>query len=191
MDAAPSSVPLLVLILVADFALTSFHAYQEWKSPGAPLWRNFGAIVGLKFSDRWGFFLFTVGLTVTLFAIGYVGIMGPWGPTWTAGALGALIGARWSDALVSHVLLCAVGYRPNPGFSSALIYLLEGGFIAWVFKAALTADPYHAEIGFAGGVMAFVLVLPLLWLLRTAVPALRRVPWTRGQPMPAWASAHP
>jgi len=108
-----------------------------------------------------------------------------------AGALGALIGARLSDTLVSHLLPYAIGYRPNPGLSSTPLYVLEAGFIAWVFKAALTADPHHAEIGFAGGVMAFVLVLPLLWLLRTAVPALRRVPWTRGQPMPAWASADP
>jgi hypothetical protein len=184
MDIAPTSVPLLVLILVADFTLTSFHSYQEWKGAGAPLWRNFGAIVGLKFSDRWGFFLFTIVLTVTLFAIGFIGIMGPFGLGWTAGALGALIGARLSDTLVSHVLLYLAGYRPNPGLSSTPLYVLEAGFIAWVFKAALSADPYHAKIGLAGGVISFVLVLPLLWLLRTAVPALRRIPWRRGQPMP-------
>ena len=72
----------------------------------------------------------------------------------------------------------------RPGLSSTPLYVLEAGFIAWVFKAALSADPYHAKIGLAGGVISFVLVLPLLWLLRTAVPALRRIPWRRGQPMP-------
>jgi hypothetical protein len=184
MDAAPSSVPLLVLILGADFVLTSFHSYQEWKGPGAPLWRNFGAIVGLDFPDQWGFLLFTVGLTVILFAVGFIGIIGPFGVCWTAWALGALIGARLSDTLVSHVLLYWVGYRPNPGLSSTPLYVLEAGFIAWVFLAPLAADPYHAKIGFAVGAIFFVLVLPFLWLLRTLVPALRRPPWTRGQPMP-------
>ena len=43
--------------LVADFAITSLHSYQEWKGLGAPLWRNFGAIVGFDFPDRCGFWL--------------------------------------------------------------------------------------------------------------------------------------
>jgi len=64
-----------VLILVADFAITSLHSYQEWKGAGAPLWRNFGAIVGLDVSDWWGFRIFTVFLTLGLFAIGFVGVL--------------------------------------------------------------------------------------------------------------------
>jgi hypothetical protein len=185
MDTVPSSVPLLVLILLADFALTSFHAYQEWKGEGGPLWRNFGAIVGLNLSDGWGFFLFTFSLTVILFGVGFIGIMGgTFGLRGTAFALGALIGARLSDTLVSHVLLYSLGYRPNPGLSSTPLYVLEAGFIAWIFQAALAADPVDAKYGFAAGVIAFILVLPLLWLLRTVVPALRRPPWKRGQPMP-------
>ena len=56
---AVSSVPLLLLILIADFAITLLHSYQEWKGAGAPLWRNFGAIVGLDISDWWGFRIFT------------------------------------------------------------------------------------------------------------------------------------
>src|ERR1700680_3006987 len=103
--AALDSVPLLVLILAADLAFTLLHSWQEWKGAGAPLWRNFGAIVGLDISDRWGFLIFTVLLTMGLAAIGAVGILGPLGPSWTAAALGALIGARLSDTLVSHTLL--------------------------------------------------------------------------------------
>ena len=90
MDAVLNSAPLLVLILLADFAITSFHSYQEWRGTGAPLWRNFGAIVGLDISDRFGFPVFTVLLTLTLFAISYVGIIGPLNASWTAAALGAL-----------------------------------------------------------------------------------------------------
>jgi hypothetical protein len=69
----------LVLILIVDFAFTLLHSYQEWKGAGAPLWRNFGAIVGLKIPDWLGFLGFTVGLTFLLFAVGLIGIMAPLG----------------------------------------------------------------------------------------------------------------
>ena len=90
MDAALNSVPLIALILLVDFAITFSHSYQEWRGLGAPIWRNFGAIVGVDIPDRWGFPIFTVLLTVSLFAIGFVGIIGPL--RWSAFALGALIG---------------------------------------------------------------------------------------------------
>jgi len=192
MDAAPTSLPLLVLILVADFTLTSFHSYQEWKGAGAPLWRNFGAIVGTGLPDQLGFFGFTLLLTLILFAVGYVGIIGTRGPECTAWALGALIGARLTDALVSHVLLYWVGYRPNPGLSSTPLYFLEALLIAWVFKAVLTANPHAAEHGLITGAVFFLAVLPLLWLAQLLKPAWRRRPrWVRGQPIPAWALTRP
>jgi hypothetical protein len=149
---------------VGRLGITSVHSYQEWKGVGAPLWRNFGAIVGLDVPDRLGFFLaFTVFLTLALFVVGFIGIMGPLGPRWSAGALGALIGARLSDTLVSHVLLHGVGYRPNPGLPSTHLYVLEALFIGWFFQASLAADPHSAILGFAAGVLFFVWVLPLLW----------------------------
>jgi hypothetical protein len=191
MHAALNSTPLLLLILVADFAITSLHSYQERSGVGAPLWRNFGAIVGLDVPDRWGFPIFTVFLTLALFTIGFIGIMGPLGPGWTAGALGALIGARLSDTLVSHVLLYGMGYRPNPGLSSTPFYLLEAIFIGWTFQAPLTADPGSAMVGLALGALSFIVVLPALRLVRWAIPAWRRPPWRRWQPIPAWASVKP
>jgi hypothetical protein len=190
MDAAQNSVPLLFLILMADFALTSFHSYQEWKARGAPLWRNFGAIVGLDISDKWGFRIFTVSLTLILFVIGFVGIIGPLGAGLTAAALGALIGARLSDTVVSHVLLHSLGYRPNPGLSSTPLYVVEALFIALAFQARLAAAPGCAKFGFAVGVVSFVLVLPGLWLARWFWRDRIRPPWTRWQPMPSWASAN-
>jgi hypothetical protein len=45
-------------------------------------------------SERWGFRLFTVLLTLILFVIGFVGIAGLFGPCLTAAALGAL---TWSS----------------------------------------------------------------------------------------------
>jgi hypothetical protein len=185
-----NSAPLLMLILLADFAITLLHSYQEWRGAGAPLWRNFGAIVGLDIPDQWGFPLFTVGLTLALFAIGFVGIIGPLNASWTAAALGGLIGARLSDTLVSHVLLHSLGYRPNPGLSSTPLYVLEALFVAWAFQARLAADPLSAKIGIAVGALSFVLVLPGLSLARRLFPALRRPAWVRWQPMPSWATAN-
>ena len=190
MNIALNSTSLLLLILVIDFAITSFHSYQEWSGIGAPLWRNFGAIVGLDVPDRWGFLFFTIALTMILFLIGFVGIMGPLGVGWTSGALGALIGARLSDTLISHVLLYSVGYRPNPGLSSTPLYVLEAIFIVWAFQTSLTAYPAFAGVGFALGVLAFVVVLPILLLVRWMNPAWKRPPWPRWEPIPAWASVN-
>jgi len=187
MDAATDTASFLVLILAADLAITFLHSWQEWKGVGAPLWRNFGAIVGLDISDRWGFAIFTVGLTLLMSAVGFVGIIGPLGVGCTAFGLGMLIGARLCDTLVSHVLLYCVGYRPNPGLSSTPLYIFEACFIAWVFHARLAADPFSAKLGLAAGALMFVTVLPGLWVMRWLLPGRARTPWSRWQAMPSWA----
>ena len=178
---------VLALILILDFAFTLLHSYQELKSDGAPLWRNFGAIVGVEIPDLLGFLGFTVGLTVILLALGFVGIIGPSTPACTAFALGALIGARLSDTIVSHVGLYLWGYRPNPGLTSTPLYVIEAGFLVYVFQTRLLADPHTAKVGLACGAIFFLLVLPALWLLRCAVPSWRRPRWKRWEPMPSWA----
>jgi hypothetical protein len=187
------SAAVLILILTANLAITALHSYQEWKGAGAPLWRNFGAIVGLHVPDWLGFLLFTAGLTLALWAVGFAGIagwlplLGSVSPGLTVGALGGLIGARLSDTLVSHVLLHGVGYRPNPGLGSTPLYVLEAIFIAFAFRPGLSAHVLSAGIGLIAGAAVFVVVLPLLRLVRAAVPAWRRAPWERWQPMPEWA----
>jgi hypothetical protein len=188
------STAVLILVLAADLAITALHSYQEWKGAGAPLWRNFGAIVGLHVPDWLGFLVFTAGLTLILWTVGFIGIAG-WfpllgfvGPGLAVGALGGLIGARLSDTLVSHVLLHGVGYRPNPGLGSTPLYVLETIFIAVAFRPGLAAHAWSAGVGLVLGATVFVAVLPLLRLLRGAVPAWRREPWVRWQPMPEWAS---
>lgn len=180
-------IKILALILIVDFAFTLLHSWQELKSDGAPLWRNFGAIVGVEIPDQLGFLGFTVGLTLALFALGFVGIIAPLNATCTAFALAALIGARLSDTVVSHVGLYLMGYRPNPGLSSTPLYVLEAGFLAYVFHARLLADPFAAKVGLACGAIFFLLVLPALWLVRCVVPTWRRPCWKRGEQMPSWA----
>jgi hypothetical protein len=182
------SAPLLLVILAANFAITALHSFQEWKGAGGPLWRNFGAIVGVKIPDPLGFLVFTAGLTLLLWALALIGIAG-W-PRWIAPAfaLGALIGARVSDTLISHVLLNALGYRPNPGLSSTQLYIIEALFLIVAFRAGLAADWASAQCGIVVGAGFFVVVLPGLWLAHLLIPSWRRERWQRGRAMPAWVT---
>jgi hypothetical protein len=183
----------LVVILGLDLAFTLLHTLQEWKGSEVPLWRYFGAIVGLWIPDWLGFPSFTVGLTATLWLAGFIGIagwlpiLGPVALPVAVSALGILIGARLADTLVPHVLLHSLGYRPNPGLSSTPLYVLEAIFIAVTFQKGLSLHPMAAWVGFAGAVLFFCLVLPLLWSLRLVVSPWRRERWRRGEPLPAWA----
>jgi hypothetical protein len=185
------SAPLLVLILAADFAITALHSFQEWKGAGGPLWRNFGAIVGVKIPDPLGLLGFTAGLTLVLWVLALIGIAGL--PRWIppAFAIGALIGARVSDTLVSHVLLNALRYRPNPGLSSTPLYIIEALFLIVAFRAGLAADPASACWGIVVGAGFFVVVLPSLWLVRLLISSWRRERWQRGHAMPAWVTDEP
>ena len=165
-----------------------------------PLWRVFGAIVGLFISNGWGFLVFTLVLCALQWLLGFAAIAG-WLPVigsldqpygvgpYGVGALGAMLGARVADSVVSHWSLYWLGYRPNPGLSSTVLYCAEVIFILVTFRPGLSAAPTAAWIGFAGGVIFFVGVLPVLRLLRIVLPKCRREPWVRSEPIPAWALA--
>ena len=73
MAEAANSTLFVVVLVAVDFAITLCHTLQEWKGAGAPLWRNFGAIVGTQLPDRVGFAIFTVLLTLILLAPGMWG----------------------------------------------------------------------------------------------------------------------
>jgi hypothetical protein len=188
----PSAIALF-LILGLDWAFTAIHDYEEWRGEAAPLWRVFGAVVGLRLPNWLGFLLFTVTLTLVLWGVGLAGIAG-WlpcvghlAPHKAVGALGVLIGARLADTLISHWGLYALGYRPNPGLKSTPLYVLEAVFILLTFWHGLAVFPRAAFCGFAVGAGFFILVLPALWAWRIIAPSWRREPWTRRQPLPAWA----
>jgi hypothetical protein len=181
----------LFLILGLDLTFSAIHAYEEWRGEEAPLWRVFGAIVGLWVSNRAGFLVFTVGLTLALWGAGLAGICGclpiaAHSLPATVGALGVIIGARISDTLVSHWGLYALGYRPNPGLKSTPLYVLEAVFIALTFWKGLALAPGAAWTGIAAGTAVFVLVLPVMRAFRAIRPSLARAPWIRWQPLPAW-----
>ena len=180
----------LFLILAADFAFTLIHTLQEWKGPGGPLWKNFGAVVGVRIPDWLGFSSFFLGLTAGLWLVGLVAITGslPSGAVrmpYAAAALGALVGARLTDTVVSHVLLWALGYRPNPGLSSTPLYVIEALFLMLTFSRGLAAGGSSTGWGVAAGSGFFLLVLPGLWALRIIVPGWRRERWHPGEPLTA------
>jgi hypothetical protein len=183
----------LFLILGLDWVFTGIHTYQEWRGEAAPLWRVFGAVVGLRLPNWLGFLLFTVTLTLALWGVGLAGIAG-WlplaghlAPYKAVGALGVLIGARIADTLISHWGLYAVGYRPNPGLKSTPLYVLEAVFILLTFWHGLALYPHAALCGFAIGSGFFILVLPALWVVQVIVLPWRRERWIPRQPLPAWA----
>jgi hypothetical protein len=181
----------LFLILGLDWAFSAIHAYEEWRGEGAPLWRVFGAIVGLWVPNWAGFLVFTVALTLALWGAGLAGICGclpivGHSLPATVGALGVIIGARISDTLVSHWGLYALGYRPNPGLKSTPLYVLEAVFIALTFWKGLSLAPCAAWTGVAVGAVVFILVVPGLRALRTIWPSWARAPWVRWQPLPGW-----
>jgi len=185
----------LFLIVGLDWIFTAIHDYEEWRGGDVPLWRVFGAVVGLRLPDWVGFLFFTAALTLLLWAVGLAGLAG-WlpvagalSPAKAIGALGAIIGARLSDTLVSHWALYGLGYRPNPGLKSTPLYVLEAVFLLLTFWKGLASSPTAAAWGFALGAGAFILVLPLLRAVRLIAPSWRRTPWTRWQPLPAWARA--
>jgi hypothetical protein len=182
----------LVVILGLDWLFSAVHAYEEWRGEEVPLWRVFGAVVGLRLPDWLGFLLFTLGLTLLLWCVGLVAISG-WSPfigdmslPLVVSALGFIIGARISDTLVSHWGLCAAGYRPNPGLKSTPLYVFEAGFLLGTFRPGLSLSPSSAVWGFACGAALFILVLPVLRACRALALPWQRSPWTRWQPLPAW-----
>ncbi len=187
------SAAALVVMLGIDWAFTAVHTWEEWRGESTPLWRVFGAVVGLWLPNWFGFLLFTLGLTLLLWSAGLVAIAG-WfpvigevAPPTSVAALCFIIAARLTDTLVSHWGLYALGYRPNPGIRSTPLYILEAAALLIAFGQGLSLSRTAAIWGIAGGAGLFTVVVWLgLLALRAGVPAWRRTPWTRWQPLPAW-----
>jgi len=189
---APSA-GMLGLVLAANIVFTAIHVWQEWKGEPWPLWRVFGAVVGLRLPNALGFLGFTVVLALGQWALGlmaYAGwlpLIGMVGMPLAIGSLGAVLGARIADSCVSHWALWLMGYRPNPGLSSTALYAVEAIAILVAFRKGLALDPTAAGKGFAAGAGFFIAVIPGLTLVRTLVKPWQRKPWVRGEHIPAWA----
>ena len=176
----------LLLILFVNLGLTLIHSIQELKGQ---LWRYFGAIAGVRIPDALGFLIFFLGLTIILWIMGFIGISGnlvileiP--KSFAIGALGFMIGARFSDRLYSHIRLDRKGYKPNPGLKSTPFYLAEAVILAVIFSPGLISHYIAAAVGLIIGWLLFFIVLPVLRLLRI-FPSLHRESWKPGEDMPS------
>lgn len=186
------SVVALIIILGLDWSFSAIHAYEEWRGESAPLWRVFGAIVGLWLPHWLGFLLFTLGLTLILWSAGLLAVAG-WfpfvgnvPPAVAMGALGFMIGARISDTLISHWGLYAAGYRPNPGLRSTPLYVIEVVALLTIFHQGLWHSEAAACWGLICGAGFFILVLPMMKAGRAIALPWQRATWVRWQPLPAW-----
>jgi hypothetical protein len=185
-----ASEPMLALVLGADLVFTGIHVWQEWRGERFPLYRAFGAVVGFWFPRAIGFASFTLGLAVILWAVGiaaYTGLQGTLPMPWSVGALGCVLGARVGDSIISHWSLYLARYRPNPGFSSTLLYMLEAVLIVLAFRPGLSIDSHAAWIGIAIGFGFFFLPLLSMAVLRVFLKSCRRERWVPGEEIPPWA----
>jgi hypothetical protein len=182
----------LSLILCANITFTAIHIWQEWKGP-VPLYLVFGAVVGCRLPRWLGFLLFTPGLALLQWFFGVAAYTG-----WPAGvhgdmrfavfALGAILGGRISDCIVSHWALYLLRYRPNPGLSSTLLYVAEAVLILTAFPRGLAAEPQSSLHGFFTGILFFVFVLPLMAIAGTLIKPWRRERWIRRRAIPDWVN---
>jgi hypothetical protein len=176
---------LIVAILqVIDVAFTLLHSMQERKGK---LWRYFGAIAGVKIPDSVGLVVFFVGLTISLWTVGLLGITGTvlWQRPLAFGCLGAIAGCRLSDSVFSHILLNKKGYRPNPGLPSVPLYFLESLVLVVVFYPTIRAHTLPVGIGFMIGALFFYSVIPTLKTIgRLVFESVE--PWQKGSPQPNW-----
>ena len=136
------------------------------------------------------FLFFFLILTTALWLLAFVAITGSVvicqvRTKYAAIALGALIGARLADTLVSHWLLHTLRYRPNPGLWSTPFYVFEAGLLIVTFQKGLIARSGFACLGLGIGTLAFCIVLPSLQSLRI-VKSWRKNRWRSGAPLPTW-----
>lgn len=179
-----ATVTLLAIIQIINLALTLLHSLQE---RSGKLWRYFGAIVGVRIPDTFGQLVFFGGLTLSLWAVGVIGIYGTvmWQTPLAFGFMGAIIGCRLSDSLYSHVRLNALGYKPNPGLGSVPLYVIESMALVIIFWPMISSNLVTVLIGFAIGAFAFWSVIPTLRALGPLV--FEKIePWKQGTPQPQW-----
>ncbi|MBI4420685.1 MAG: hypothetical protein HY560_07650 [Gemmatimonadetes bacterium] len=185
----PASSTVFLLVLGGDMLLTVAHTVQEVR---ARMWRYFGAIAGMRFPDPLGIVIFAGFIGGMFWGSSFAGIagaipvIGPVSIDISMGAIGLTITARLSDAWYSHMELDRRGFRPNPGLSTAGLYLLEGVLLPIVFFPGLRAHPAPAAIGAAIGWVTFVTVPFNFRAVRALLPKSHAPVWRAGEPIPEW-----
>lgn len=150
------------ILLIFSLAFTIAHAAEEAWGPGAPLWDNLGALVGVRLPRLLGLALFCLLLPAVLITIACIGY------TCANGLLlSLLMGARLGDVFFSHWMpVLAFPSIPNPGTVTAGLYTAE---VCWLCLCFGIPSVAYALIG----ALTFAVVLPSLWLVGRVVPYWR------------------
>jgi hypothetical protein len=119
------SITVLILLQLADAALTLAHSIEELKGRLADY---FGAIVGVRISAWIGVVFFFAVLTAMLWLVAAIGIAGSsiWPNCFTIAMLALLVGCRVSDGLFSHVA-SREGIPAEPGIEDDAAVFHRGG----------------------------------------------------------------
>lgn len=139
-------------IMILSILFSVAHALEETYGEGSPLWDYFGRIANVKIPEIIGFVSVSILLPIVLSILAIIGYSDDrylW-------ALSLLCGARLGDTIFSHWLLWIIGYRPNPGIFSSVLYVFE---VAFLFTFDLTM------LWFIVGVVSFAVVIPSLYVV--------------------------
>ena len=137
------------MLFIVSLLITITHVLEELLGEGGPLWKYFGAISEVNISDRIGFLLFTIGLTITLGVITAFGYLAN-----SEFAISLLLGARIGDSIFSHWVLAFIK-RPNPGIYTTLLFVAESIFI---FRIVHDVN----EIAVCISLLSFASIIPIL-----------------------------
>ncbi len=145
------------LLLLWTIGVSVLHSREELKGQ---LWSYFGKVYDnplLKHLDVLKGFVGVVLPALALQAVAAWGAFVGGSPFW----LGVLIGGRIGDAFFSHMIPARLGYTPNPGLPTAMIYVFDALLLDLAFGTAAFAAP-HALLGLALGA-GFFAGLPLVF----------------------------
>ncbi|AMV30040.1 hypothetical protein VT84_36945 [Gemmata sp. SH-PL17] len=136
-------VPLEWVLCAFSIAFTVGHTTEEVIGDGGPFWCYYRRHFGRGIDDLLGVILFSeLAAVLILLALGGY-LCG------SAFCLGALMGARLGDALLSHVFLKLEHAGPNPGVATTPLYLIEFAFVLAVIPASVS------PLGFVLGALVF------------------------------------
>lgn len=152
---------MIKFLFLLSLLITFLHILDEALGEEIPIWYSFGHIVGIRISNLIGFLTFSIALGLILTSLAVGGYLYQ-----STFLLSILLGSRIGDMLISHWGLTYFKLsNPNPGFFSSFLFIPE---IIWILSCFSVN-----WFGVLTGITAFILVIPILYLIRLLVPKIR------------------